>query len=257
MWTWCTAAPAATCSTPPSILPGWSTAATTRIRCTIRPRFQAYAHALAERLVADYDLRGKRIVEIACGQGDFLSLLCKLGGNRGIGFDPSYTPGRGLAGETAAHISFVKSYYTDAYADAFADLICCRHALEHMAQPVAFLRAIRRALGTQSAAVYFEVPNAAYNLVDLGVWDLIYEHCGYFTAASLAEAFRRGGFASRGLRASSAASTSASMWYRQPRSDGPSGPVARHLEPSAGFGRPPLAIWGLWSLASARPIAPR
>jgi len=158
------------------------------------PRFQAYARALAERLVADYDLRGKRIVEIACGQGDFLKLVCELGGSRGIGFDPSYTPGRGLPGEPAGNLSFVRAYYTEAYADVRADLVCCRHALEHIAQPIPFLRAIRRALGTQSAAVYFEVPDAAYNLVALGVWDLIYEHCGYFTEASLAEAFRRSGF---------------------------------------------------------------
>jgi SAM-dependent methyltransferase len=207
------------------------------------PRFQAYAHALAERLVADYDLRGKSIVEIACGQGDFLSLLCKLGGNRGIGFDPSYTPGRGLAGETAAHISFVKSYYTDAYADVLADLICCRHALEHMAQPVAFLRAIRRALGTQSAAVYFEVPNAAYNLVDLGVWDLIYEHCGYFTEASLAEAFRRGGFRVTRLASEFGGQYLGIDVVPAAGADGPSGPVARHLDPSADLA-PTLADLG-------------
>jgi hypothetical protein len=99
-----------------------------------------------------------------------------------------------LAGRSAGDISFVKAYYNEASAQAPADLVCCRHALEHVAQPVPFLRAIRRALGTQSAVVYFEVPDAAYNLADLGVWDLIYEHCGYFTAASMAEAFRRGGF---------------------------------------------------------------
>lgn len=158
------------------------------------PRFQSYARALAGRLVADYDLRGKTIVEIACGQGDFLRLVCELGGNRGVGFDPSYTPGRGLAGQSAADLRFVAAYYTEEYADVPADLICCRHALEHIAHPLPFLRAIRQALGTRAAAVYFEVPNAAYNLVDLGVWDLIYEHCGYFTAASLVEVFRRSGF---------------------------------------------------------------
>ncbi|MCA9990344.1 MAG: hypothetical protein KDE29_05015, partial [Anaerolineales bacterium] len=56
-------------------------------------RFQQYATALASDLVARYGLQGKDIVEIGSGQGDFLQLLCELGQNRGVGFDPSYDPG--------------------------------------------------------------------------------------------------------------------------------------------------------------------
>lgn len=158
------------------------------------PRFQAYAQAQAERLVADHDLHGKTVIEIACGQGDFLKLLCETGGNRGVGFDPSYTPGRGGAAGSSADLSFVKDYYTAAHGDVEADLVCCRHALEHVARPVEFLRGVRGALGDRRAAVFFEVPNSLYTLADLGVWDLIYEHCGYFWEGSLAMAFRRAGF---------------------------------------------------------------
>jgi SAM-dependent methyltransferase len=158
------------------------------------PRFQAYAQALAARLVDDHGLRGRTVVEIACGQGDFLKLLCEAGGSRGIGFDPSYTPGRGGAGNSSAALSFVKDYYGEAHADVAADLICCRHALEHIAQPVAFLRTVRRAIGGRGTPVFFEVPNAQHTIEGLGVWDLIYEHCGYFWEGSLVEAFRRGGF---------------------------------------------------------------
>src|SRR5215813_2478046 len=41
------------------------------------PRFQAYAQELATRLLERYRLRGKNIIEIGCGQGEFLSMLCK------------------------------------------------------------------------------------------------------------------------------------------------------------------------------------
>jgi hypothetical protein len=41
-------------------------------------------------LIERYDLYGKDIIEIGCGQGEFLTLLCELGGNRGVGFDPAY-----------------------------------------------------------------------------------------------------------------------------------------------------------------------
>ena len=42
--------------------------------------------------------------------------------------------------------------------------------------------------------VFFEVPNSLYTLRDLGIWDVIYEHCSYFTAPSLARLFGEAGF---------------------------------------------------------------
>ena len=38
------------------------------------------------------------------------------------------------------------------------------------------------------------MPNALYTIKELGIWDIIYEHCGYFTAGSLANAMRLAGF---------------------------------------------------------------
>ena len=58
------------------------------------PTFNAFHHQLAEELVGRYDLSGKEIVEIGCGKGEFLTLLCELGGNGGIGYDPSFVPAR-------------------------------------------------------------------------------------------------------------------------------------------------------------------
>ena len=53
------------------------------------PTFNTFNRAIAEELVNSYDIRGKTVLEIGCGKGEFLSLICKLGGNRGIGYDPS------------------------------------------------------------------------------------------------------------------------------------------------------------------------
>src|SRR5512138_2847282 len=44
------------------------------------PLFQKYATWLAHYLVDQYNLRGKNIVEIGSGKGDFLRLLCEYGG---------------------------------------------------------------------------------------------------------------------------------------------------------------------------------
>jgi len=58
------------------------------------PFFRAWHEGLAQRLIDRYSLRAKKIIEIGCGKGEFLALLCDLGHNRGIGFDPAYVPER-------------------------------------------------------------------------------------------------------------------------------------------------------------------
>lgn len=158
------------------------------------PRFQAYADELAARLVERHALQNKVILEIACGKGDFLRSLCRLGNNRGIGFDPSYEPAES-DDDTIEHVTFIQDYYSERYADCPADLICCRHSLEHMADPLAFLRSLRRSIGDRTdTIVFFEVPNALYTLRELGIWDLIYEHCTYFVPQALSYLFRVSGF---------------------------------------------------------------
>ena len=155
------------------------------------PRFQEYATALADGLVEKYDLRDKDIVEIGAGKGDFLIMLCAMSGNRGWGYDPSYVPEPGY---TAPNVTFVQDFYTEKYLDQKADLIVCRHVLEHIEDPDAFIAQVRRAVGHQQSVVFFEVPNALWTLQRGGIWDIIYEHCSYFSPLSLAALFRRHGF---------------------------------------------------------------
>lgn len=158
------------------------------------PRFQRYMQALAHRLIDHYNLTGKNIIEIACGQGRFLDMICSLGNNRGIGFDPS-CPDHGPEGKPNERVTLVRDYYSPEHANAPADLICCRHALEHMPEPLGFLNMIRKNLDDRpETIVFFEVPEVLYTLRQHGIWDVIYEHCLYFTSVSLAQCFRRTGF---------------------------------------------------------------
>jgi len=154
--------------------------------------FNRYAEALADRLIDKYQLHGKNIIEIGCGKGEFLAMLCERGDNRGLGFDVSYEPERTQASE---RVIFIKDYFHEKYLEADADLVVCRHVLEHISHPVSFLATVRQALGERTqTVVYFEVPNVLFTLKDLGIWDLIYEHCSYFSPASLHSAFIRSGF---------------------------------------------------------------
>jgi len=155
------------------------------------PRFQHYAEELARDLVERHNLRDKDIIDIGCGKGEFLSLLCEMGGNRGLGFDPSYVPGPTVS----PRIEVVLDYYSEQYANRQADFVMCRHVLEHIAEPIEFVKRVRRSIGNRmETVVFFEVPNALYTLRDMGIWDLIYEHVSYFSASSLARLFVNCGF---------------------------------------------------------------
>jgi len=149
------------------------------------------ARRAATRLIEQHAIRGKEIIEIGCGTGEFLTLLCELGNNRGVGFDPSYRPGDAVA----ADVRFVAKLYGPDCADYRADLVCSRYVLEHVARPVSMLRQLHRNLQQQdNALVYFEVPNAWLVFDDGMIWDLIYEHFANFCRSSLVRTFEEAGF---------------------------------------------------------------
>jgi 2-polyprenyl-3-methyl-5-hydroxy-6-metoxy-1,4-benzoquinol methylase len=151
--------------------------------------FKDYALSLAKRLVKTYNLHRKTIMEIGCGQGDFLKMLCEIGDNCGIGFDPSSTTSR-LHKRSQGQVSIIKDYYSEKYIDCQTDFLVCRHVLEHIDSPRSFLRMVRSTVGSNAGApVFFEVPNIEFTLRERGIWDLIYEHCSYYSQASLSYLF--------------------------------------------------------------------
>jgi SAM-dependent methyltransferase len=158
------------------------------------PFFQKFERELAERLVEQYGVRGRDVIEIGSGTGHFLALLGELGGNRGVGFDPSHEAAYADPG-VGDGVRVVRDYYGEAYADLPLDFLVCRQVLEHVPEPRPFLEALRPLLARHPGAIgYFEVPNALLALRDLSIWNLIYEHPGNHTPTSLAELFRACGF---------------------------------------------------------------
>ena len=158
------------------------------------PTFREYLRESAQRLVSTYQLRGKDIIEIGCGRGEFLRLLAQIGQNRCLGFDPSYHSRPDDEQTSTGPISIIQDYYSAQYAHHRADLFVCRQVLEHIAKPAPFLRMVQGAGdGKTDPVIFVEVPNAMFTLKELGIWDLIYEHCGYFTALSLRRLFVEAG----------------------------------------------------------------
>ena len=155
--------------------------------------FNTYHQSLAKQLIERYNLRHKDIIEIGCGQGEFLTLLCELGENRGIGFDPIYQSER--SPDSPAQLTFIKDFYSEKYAHHHSDFICCKMTLEHIQSTANFVRTVRQSIGSQfDPVVFFQVPDVIRILREMAFWDIYYEHCSYFSPGTLARLFRRCGF---------------------------------------------------------------
>jgi SAM-dependent methyltransferase len=158
------------------------------------PTFESFSRDLANRLIRKYNLHGKDILEIGCGKGDFLILMCELGHNRGVGIDPAFSRGR-VRPEAAGGVRFIRDYFDEKYASYVGDFVCCRHTLEHINSSRKFLGTVRHAIGSRlDTVVFFEVPDVTRILRKLAFWDIYYEHCSYFSPGSLARLFRTSGF---------------------------------------------------------------
>jgi SAM-dependent methyltransferase len=161
-------------------------------RQSCSPYFKRYLSELAESLVAKYGLSNKLLIEVGCGKGEFLRLLCKEGRNQGIGFDPSY------AGPDTAEggaVRFLPARYDSQQTQYTPDFVCARHVIEHVQSPLDMLRAVRQAMGNRTDSyIFFETPALSWILDKVTFWDFFYEHCSYFTRESLTWAFAQAGF---------------------------------------------------------------
>lgn len=156
--------------------------------------FTSFQKSLAQRLVDQYDLHKRTIIEIGCGKGEFLSLLCEIGENRGIGFDPAYVPERNLS-PAKDRMTFVQDFYGEKYAHYQADFVCCKMTLEHISGVADFMKTVRRSIGNRrDTIIFFQIPEVRRILREQAFWDIYYEHCSYFSMGSLARVFRHTGF---------------------------------------------------------------
>jgi SAM-dependent methyltransferase len=157
------------------------------------PTFTEFAAALANELVARYDLVGKSVLEVGCGKGDFLRLLAERGISSGRGIDPGYLPNR-IVGP-GLELEFTRDWFGPGHTHLTADLVLTRHLMEHVSNVSEFLGWLRESvLATPGAALFTEVPDVGRVLAEGAFWDVYYEHCSYFTAGSLERALNRAGF---------------------------------------------------------------
>jgi hypothetical protein len=122
-------------------------------------------------------LKGKRLIEVGCGKGGFLDKLVHLGFEI-TGMDPAYE------GNNPA----IRKEYFSKDSAITGDGIILRHVLEHIQNPVEFLKLIRDANGG-SGWIYIEVPCLDWIIRNNSWFDIFYEHVNYFRLSDFQRIF--------------------------------------------------------------------
>ncbi|MFC7550382.1 class I SAM-dependent methyltransferase [Plantactinospora sp. GCM10030261] len=154
------------------------------------PTFRRFCSGLIVDLVDRLPVRGARVLEVGCAQGEFLKELCAVAGCTGIGYDASY------AGPEGPDPSGAELRAGPAPLDGNLppyDVLVSRFALEHVDDPLSFLSSLRRQAGDRPVVAHVQVPDAGYDLATAG-WEVIYPHVSYFNVSALCAIAERAGW---------------------------------------------------------------
>jgi SAM-dependent methyltransferase len=123
---------------------------------------------------------GSRILEIGCGTGYLLHRLRKLGADV-VGIEPG---GHNLESAMRYDVPIVRGFFPSADIDGGFDVVVMYAVLEHIEDPVSFLRTVRSHLRPDGRTI-IAVPDCEPYLATGDLSILIHEHWSYFTARTL------------------------------------------------------------------------
>lgn len=128
--------------------------------------FESHLNKVAEILMPY--MAGKKVIEVGCGKGHFFEKLSDLGADI-VGCDPAYQ---------GNDPRIIKEFFSEELG-LRGDVIILRHVLEHIQQPVEFIKSIALSNGNKGI-LYIEVPDFNWILANNVYFDLFYEHVNYF-----------------------------------------------------------------------------
>jgi hypothetical protein len=156
------------------------------------PAFRKYLENLATQLIEEHHLKGRAVLEVGCGKGDFLKMICAIGESDGQGYDTTYEGPRSFE---RPNLEFHTQYLTPASVTRPFDLVICRHVIEHVPNIGGFLDALRSiAEAAGDPVVFLETPRFEWIADQQAFWDVFYEHCNYYPEETLRFLCERAGF---------------------------------------------------------------
>jgi SAM-dependent methyltransferase len=155
------------------------------------PLMQRYQREQASDFIARFGLRGRRIVEIGCGDGNYLEELRAAGGVA-TGSEPSVRF-RALAESRGfrVHAGYVRR--TAPVPGGPYDAFVTRQVLEHVPDPRDFLLGVRASVGRHGLGLV-EVPSLEKALAGYRFYDFFADHVNYFSTSTLRLALELAGF---------------------------------------------------------------
>lgn len=157
------------------------------------PAFKDFQNETAERLISRYLSPGNTVLEIGCGNGEFLKALCERALCHGIGIDPSVKT-EGIEQLEFGELNFLQSKFDESYTGNVGNLVCCLSMFEDVLESGEFVDNLTRLVNPSKTPVYFEVFNGYRAFVAGEVWSIHYEQCNYFSLECLECIFRNRGY---------------------------------------------------------------
>jgi hypothetical protein len=159
------------------------------------PVFGSHVDQMIERVLEAAGGRTGSVVEVGCGQGKFLRRLAQKASANGIhlvGVDPCFRPG------AAENIEFFASTLDRVAAKLQLSpplILVSRHVIEHISQPAVFLQSLLDpTIQPEPELLLLETPSFEWIVRNGTFMDVFYEHCCYFTRASLISIATRAGW---------------------------------------------------------------
>lgn len=143
----------------------------------VSPQFRDHLEQVLAKVASAFG-RGD-ILEVGCGKGLFVELMR----DRGLA-------ARGMDAAYEGHSPFVEKRHFGTARETPADAIVLRHVLEHIPDPMRFLRLIAEANGGRGL-IYIEVPCFDWIMQRRAWFDVFYEHVNYFRLADFHRMFGR------------------------------------------------------------------
>jgi SAM-dependent methyltransferase len=157
------------------------------------PAFAGFITDLIDRLDEKHALKDANVLDVGCGSGDFLRAFADRVAIQGLGIDPSINPG--TEKRTRGSVTFERGLLEARHAEFNAALICCRHVLNSMPNPISLLQDIRAvSRKNRDTVFYLEVPHADRTFGNDLVWNVAYEHHSWFNEVSFRVLCERAGF---------------------------------------------------------------
>src|SRR5690606_21135552 len=153
------------------------------------PMFQKFSADLVAHLTDRFALAGKQVLDIGCGQGEFLRELCAHAGCKGVGYDAMYA---GVTGPDPSGAVFHATHAPRGEALPEYDVFTSRHWFEHLAEQHEYQVDLREQTRGRPVYDYVKVADACYDFAT-AVREVMYPPVSYFFAYSLCQILERAG----------------------------------------------------------------